>query len=177
MPPSSLQPSSLPPSSSGDNEDFFLKIELAKQGPIKGESADDKHKEEIVLKGWTWGMDVKNAYSVAPTGAESAGKATVHELRCSKSVDRASPVIMQALRSNDKVKKATLTCRKAGKEQHEYLKITIQNGRLTSYAVNTEGAVPTEEFALSFKKIEVEYREQRQDGLLGGSVMYSDEII
>ena len=158
---------------SGGSEDFFLKIELAKQGPIKGESVDEKHKEEIILGGWAWGMEAKSALS----SAGPAGKATVHELRCFKHVDRASPVIMQALRSNDTVKKATLTCRKAGKEQHEYLKITIQNGRLTSYNVDTDGAVPTEKFSFSFKKIEIEYREQRQDGLPGGSVLYADEIL
>ncbi len=154
------------------NEDYFLKIELAKQGPIKGEATDDKHKEEIVLTGWAWGMDSKSAMAAAGP----SGKATVHELRCFKDVDRASPVIMQALRANDTVKKATLTCRKAGKEQQEYLKITIQNGRITSYAVHTDGAVPTEELSFSFKKIDVEYREQRSDGLAGGSVMYADEI-
>jgi len=154
------------------HEDFFLKVELARQGPIKGESGDEKHKEEILLTGWNWGMESKSAMS----SAGPSGKATVHELRCFKNIDRASPVIMQALRTNETVKKATLTCRKAGKEQQEYLKITIQNGRLTSYSVDTEGAAPTETLAFSFKKIEVEYREQRDDGLLGGSVMYSDEI-
>jgi len=154
------------------NEDFFLKVELARQGPIKGEAADEKHKEEILLTGWNWGMESKSAMS----SAGPSGKATVHELRCFKNIDRASPVIMQALRTNETVKKATLTCRKAGKEQQEYLKITIQNGRLTSYSVDTDGAAPTETLAFSFKKIEVEYREQRDDGLLGGSVMYSDEI-
>jgi type VI secretion system secreted protein Hcp len=154
------------------NEDFFLKIELARQGPIKGEAVDEKHKEEILLTGWNWGMESKSAMS----SAGPSGKATVHELRCFKNVDRASPVIMQALRTNETVKKATLTCRKAGKEQQEYLKITIQNGRLTSYGVDTDGATPTETLAFSFKKIEVEYREQRDDGLLGGSVLYSDEI-
>jgi type VI secretion system secreted protein Hcp len=154
------------------NEDFFLKVELARQGPIKGEAVDEKHKEEILLTGWNWGMESKSAMS----SAGPSGKATVHELRCFKNVDRASPVIMQALRTNETVKKATLTCRKAGKEQQEYLKITIQNGRLTSYSVDTDGAVPTETFSFSFKKIEVEYREQRDDGLLGGSVMYADEI-
>lgn len=154
------------------NEDFFLKIELARQGPIKGEAVDDQHKEEILLTGWSWGMESKSSMS----SAGPSGKATVHELRCFKNVDRASPVIMQALRTNETVKKATLICRKAGKEQHEYLKITIQNGRLTSYTVDTEGATPSEALAFSFMKIEVEYREQREDGLLGGSVLYADEI-
>jgi len=154
------------------HEDFFLKIELAKQGPIKGEAADEKHKEEVVLTGWSWGMESKSAMS----SAGPSGKATVHELRCFKNVDRASPVIMQALRTNETVKKATLTCRKAGKEQHEYLKITIQNGRLTEYSVDTDGASPKERLALTFNKVEFEYREQRADGLLGGSVRYSDQI-
>jgi type VI secretion system secreted protein Hcp len=159
-------------SGNGTNEDFFLKVELAKQGPIKGEALDDKHKEEIELTGWGWGMESKTAIG----SAGPAGRATVHELRCFKRVDRASPVIMTALRRNDPVKKATLVCRKAGKEQHEYLKITIEDGRVTSYNVDTEGPSPIEALAFSFKKIEVEYREQRADGLLGGSVVYTDEI-
>ena len=37
--------------------DMFLKVDGTKQGPIKGESTDDKHPDEIEVCGWRWGMD------------------------------------------------------------------------------------------------------------------------
>ena len=39
---------------------------------------------------------------------------------------------MLALRTNEPIQKAVLTLRKAGKGQLEYLKITIEQGRVTS---------------------------------------------
>ena len=41
--------------------DLFLKLETARQGPVKGESQDSKHAGEIDLIGWRWGMDAKTA--------------------------------------------------------------------------------------------------------------------
>src|SRR3546814_7721083 len=42
-----------------------------------------------------------------------------------------------ALRNNEEIKKGVLTVRKAGKSAHEYLKITIEKGRLTSLNVRS----------------------------------------
>lgn len=154
--------------------DLFLKLETARQGPIKGESEDAAHAGEIELLGWSWGMDAKTAMG----SAGPAGKATVHELQIRKSVDGASTAMMQVLRTNDSIKKALLTQRKAGKNPHEYLKITLQEGRLTSYAVQSDATnvIPVETWSLSFKRISVEYRAQRGDGLAGGAMTYDDVI-
>ena len=45
--------------------DIFAKI-----GDIKGESLDSKHKDEIELLSWSWGV----ANSVAPSGGGGAGR-------------------------------------------------------------------------------------------------------
>lgn len=156
----------------GDNEDIFLKLDLARSGAVKGESDDSTHKDEIVLTGWSWGITASSAMGAGGP----ATKATIQTLRLTKNFDRSSPVLMSAVRNNDSVKKAVLTMRKAGGGQQEYLKITIEKGRVTDYEVSTEGPRAVERFVFSFKKIDVEYRQQSADGQLGGGVSFSDEI-
>ena len=53
-----------------------------------------------------------------------------------KRVDSASTALMLALRTNEPIQKAVLTLRKAGKSQVEYLKVTIEQGRVTSLTVD-----------------------------------------
>jgi len=63
---------------------MFLKIESARQGPIKGEAQDDEHRDEIDVSDWTWGMEAKTSLS----GGGSSPKATLHELTIVKQVDK-----------------------------------------------------------------------------------------
>ncbi len=107
---------------------MFLMVKGAKHGLIKGESQDDQHKGEIEVLGWSWGMQGKPSLG----GGGASGKASIHDLKIVKKVDTASTALMQALRTNEPIQKAVLTLRKAGKTQVEYLKITIEQGRVTS---------------------------------------------
>ncbi|HEX5432225.1 MAG TPA: type VI secretion system tube protein Hcp, partial [Bryobacteraceae bacterium] len=69
--------------------------------------------------------------------------------------------------------KAVLTCRKAGKEQQEYLKWTFSDLLVASYQTGGSGSsdvVPLDQIALNFSKVEVEYKEQKADGTLGGPI-------
>ena len=66
--------------------DMFLKLESAKQGPIKGESQDETHKDEIDVVSWSWGMHARTALG----GAGPTGKTTLDELNVVKRVDSAS---------------------------------------------------------------------------------------
>ena len=87
---------------------------------------------------------------------------------------------MSALRTNEMITKAVLTVRKAGKTALEYLKITIEQGRVTSLTI--EGGVPpgtpdvVENVAFSFNKISVEYVPQGKDGQATGAMTYQDEF-
>jgi type VI protein secretion system component Hcp len=68
---------------------------------------------------------------------------------------------MSALRSNELITKAVLTVRKAGKTPLEYLKITIEKGRVTSIAIDAgdlqQGHDVVEQVTFSFNKVTVEY--------------------
>jgi type VI secretion system secreted protein Hcp len=159
----------------GGAGDMFLMVKGAKHGVIKGESPDGKHKDEIEVLSWSWGM----AANTRLGGGTATGKATINDLRIVKRVDSASTALMLALRTNEPIQKAVLTLRKAGKSQLEYLKITIEQGRVTALTVEagdlSGSADIFERVSFSFNKIEVEYVPQGKDGLPQGGMTFSDQ--
>ena len=104
--------------------DIFAKI-----GDIKGESLDDKHKGEIEVLSWSWG--VTNAGATPTGGARAAAKASFHDLSFTHKIDKASPVLMQACATGTHLKDATITQRKAGKGQQEYLIVKMNDVIIT----------------------------------------------
>ncbi|MDO9235259.1 MAG: type VI secretion system tube protein Hcp [Aquabacterium sp.] len=155
--------------------DMFLKIEGTRQGPIKGESTDLSHVDEIEVLGWNWGMDV----SAASFGGAQA-RTTLQELVVRKRVDRASTALMSALRANEPLKKITLSVRKAGGESAvDYLKITIEKARLMSHSVGSvsDGSCELqEELRIAFFKVNVQYQPQTSSGGSGGATTFETEI-
>jgi type VI secretion system secreted protein Hcp len=154
---------------------MFFKVKGAKHGPINGEALDDKHKNEIEVLSWSWGMQGKASLG----GGGASGKATMRELRIVKNVDKASTALMSALRTNEVIKEAILTLRKTGTQKIEYLKITIQDGRVMSLEVEAGdvSGTPTliERVSFSFNKIAVEYTPQGGDGMPQGSTSFEDQ--
>jgi type VI secretion system secreted protein Hcp len=167
-------PQAYPTAGSG-NADIFLSVKGAKSGVIKGESQDQQHAKEIDVVSWSWGMESKSSLG----GGTARGKAVIRDLKIVKRVDSASTPLMSALRSNEMITKAVLTQRKAGKTQLEFLKITIEQGRVTSLTIEAgEEEDPTEIFesvSFSFNKITVEYTPQGKDGQAQGSMLFEDQ--
>jgi type VI secretion system secreted protein Hcp len=161
--------------SGGGSGDMFLLVKGASHGLIKGESQDDRHKGEIEITSWSWGMEGRQSLG----GGGAKGKATMHELKIVKRVDSASTGLMMALRSNEEIQKAVLTLRKAGKQSLEYMKITIEGGRVTLLTIEggdpAGGADVVERVNFSFNKIEVEYVPQGPDGRPQGSMLFQDQ--
>ena len=155
--------------------DMFLKVKGAKHGDITGEAQDQKHKNEIEVLAWSWGMQGKSSLG----GGVATGKATMRELRITKRIDKSSTALMSALRSNEVIKEATLTLRKIGKTPLEYLKIKIEDGRVMAIDLDagdvSGGPTLLERVSLSFNKISVEYTPQGADGLPQGSTSFEDE--
>lgn len=167
-------PQAYPTAGSG-SADIFLSVKGAKSGVIKGEAQDQQHLKEIDVVSWSWGMESKPALG----GGGARSKAIIRELKIVKRVDSASTPLMSALRSNEMITKAVLTQRKAGKTQLEFLKITIEQGRVT--ALNIEAGADEdatelfESISFSFNKITVEYTPQGKDGQAQGSMLFQDE--
>jgi type VI secretion system secreted protein Hcp len=154
--------------------DMFLLVKGAKHGLIKGESQDTQHKDEIDVLSWSWGMQGKPSLG----GGAATGKASMQDLKITKRVDSASTALMLALRTNEPITKAVLTLRKAGKSQVEYMKVTIEQGRVMSLTIDGGDSNGTadvlERVTFSFNKIEVEYVPQGKDGLPQGGMKFED---
>jgi type VI secretion system secreted protein Hcp len=146
--------------------DYFLKID-----GIDGESQDHKHKGEIHLESWSWGES--NAGSASHSGGGGAGKVSMQDFHFVMQINKASPKLAIACASGEHLKKAVLTCRRAGKDQQEFFKVTMSDLIVSSFqtgASNHGDVLPTEQISLNFSKIEWEYKEQKADGTLGGAV-------
>jgi type VI secretion system secreted protein Hcp len=146
--------------------DFFLKIE-----GIDGESQDSKHKNEIDLESWSFGENQTGASHAG--GGGGAGKVHMQDFHFVMRVNKASPKLFLACATGEHIKKAILTCRKAGKEQQEYLKWNFTDLLISSYQTGGSShgdALPVDQISFNFSKVEVEYKEQKPDGTLGGLV-------
>ena len=156
--------------------DMFLLVKGARCGLIKGEAQDDAHKGEIEVLRWSWGMQAKTSLG----GGVATGKASMNDLKVVKRVDSASTALMSALRSNESIQKAVLTLRKSGKTALEYLKITIEQGRVTALTLeggdDEGGADVVEHVTFSFNKITVDYVPQGKDGQAMGGTQFSDQF-
>jgi type VI secretion system secreted protein Hcp len=159
----------------GGAGDMFLSVKGATHGLINGESLDDKHKGEIEVLAWSWGIQGKPSLGAGT----ASGKATVRELKVVKRVDKASTALMGAVRTNEVIKEAVLTLRKSGTKPLEFLKITMEQGRIVSIEIDAGdaegGAALLERITISFNKIAVEYTPQGADGLPQGGTTFQDQ--
>lgn len=144
--------------------DYFLKI-----AGIDGESTDDKHKGEIDIDSFAWGETQSGTGGRG--GGGGAGKVSMQDIHFTAKVSKASNKLLLACASGEHLKEATLTVRKAGKEQQEYYKIKFTDCLVSSYQVGSGGGVvPTDQFSLNFAKGEWEYKAQKADGSLDAPV-------
>jgi type VI secretion system secreted protein Hcp len=146
--------------------DYFLKLD-----GIDGESSDSKHKGEIDILSWSWGEQQQGTSQYG--GGAGAGKVQMKDFHFVTHESKASPKLMLACASGEHIKSAILTCRKAGKEQQEFLKFTLSDLLVSSYQTGgseSSDIIPQNQFTLNFGKIEYEYKEQAADGTLKGPI-------
>jgi type VI secretion system secreted protein Hcp len=148
--------------------DYFLKID-----GIPGESTDSKHKNEIDVEGWSWGQS--NSGSHAYGGGGGAGKVAMQDFSFSMRHNKSSPKLFLACATGQHIKEALLICRKAGKEQQEYLKIKFSDLLISSHAIggSSGDVVPVDTISFNFSKIEISYAPQKPDGTLDSPVVHN----
>jgi type VI secretion system secreted protein Hcp len=148
---------------------------FAKLGDIKGESLDSKHKDEIEVLSYSWG--VTNAGSLGTGAGGGAGKATFRDLSIAHKIDKASPLLMRACATGSHLKEATITHRKAGKGQQEYLVIKMNDIIITGVAPSeTSGEAGSEIVTLAFAKVDFEYKPQKADGSLDAGIHFKYDL-
>ena len=137
--------------------DYFLKLD-----GIPGESTDAKHKDEIDVLAFSWG--VSHPKATGPGGG-GAGKAVFEDLLVVARTSMASPKLWLACASGQHIKSAILTCRKPGKAPFEFLKITLTDVTISSYEIDgSDEELPLDQVALAFAKVETVYTPQDPTG-------------
>ena len=157
--------------------DMFLKLEDQK-GMVKGESQDDKHKDEIDVLAWGWSMSQSGNTHFG--GGSGAGKVSIADISITKWVDKATPNLMKGCSSGTHYKQGILTVRKAGGEKPlDYLVITIKDIIITNLSTGASGGEDrlTENFSLNFAEVKLEYQPQKTDGTAdGGKIPWAMDI-
>src|SRR5215467_7376808 len=142
--------------------DMFLKLD-----GIKGESKDSKHKDEIHIESFSWGMSQTGAHGAG--GGGGAGKVNVHDISITKFVDKSSPELMLACANGKHIKEGLITVRKAGENPVEYLKIKLTDILVSGVQEAGHGGdTLTENLTLNFAKFHVDYQEQDEKGKPAG---------
>jgi type VI secretion system secreted protein Hcp len=140
--------------------DAFLKLD-----GIPGESQDDKHKNEIDVLSFHWG--------IARSGR---GRAQVQDFQIVKHVDAATPLLFDAVCSGQVIKEGLFTLRKAGENAIDFYKVRFEDVIITSAApAGSAGGedLPMEQVKFDFQSAEIEFTKQNPDGSPGGTVQSS----
>jgi type VI secretion system secreted protein Hcp len=144
--------------------DAFLKLD-----GIKGESADAKHKGEIDITSFSWGLSQTGIQATG--GGGGAGKVAFQDISFIKKTDASSPLLMLNCANGTHIKEGNFVVRKAGGTQLEYLKLKLTDILVSSFKDHgsiSGGDIPTESLTLNFAKVEYSYQQQGADGKAQG---------
>jgi type VI secretion system secreted protein Hcp len=158
----------------GAGSDIFLHVQTKRAGKIKGESTTQGHADDIEVRGWRWG-----AQSGSAIGATAAtARRQYRPLVVVKGVDSASTGLLAALATNDEVREAKLTMRKAGGDALDYYCLTLNNARVVDIVLDVDAqGRPVETVTFSFTKVAIDYKRQQGTGLSSGSYTFQDEVL
>ena len=142
--------------------EMFLKL-----SGIEGESSDAKHKGEIDVLAWSWGLS-QEAGSPAGSGG-GAGRVKIENISIQKLVDLASPLLLLFGAQGKHITDGTLTTRKPSKAASDFLLFKMTDVIVTSVHVTAakDNNQPAESITLSFGKVEFDYRPTKADGSPG----------
>jgi type VI secretion system secreted protein Hcp len=144
---------------------LFLKID-----GIKGESTDVKHKDEIDIESFSWG--VSHAAPVPTGGGAGSGRPIFPDVTVVARQSIASPALFLACAQGKHIATAVLTARRQGKVGLDYYAITFSDIVITAFhEVGSEGADDvSESVSFNYAKIKLEYHRQNATGALAAPV-------
>ena len=153
--------------------DIFMKI-----NGIQGESRDKGHKDEIDVLSWSWGLSNPVA-SPSPAGGAGVGKAKFQDISFTHLVDKASPNLMLSCASGKHHPEAVLTVRRSDPTvPQEFILIKLRDVLVTSVQSSAtrgpEGLM--EQVALTFAKVDFEYKAQKHDGTLDAGLHFNWDL-
>jgi len=151
--------------------DMFMKIEGA-----NGESKDANHKDWTDIVSFSWGATQPG--NMGSGGGGGTGKASFNDLHVIARIDKASPAVMKHCASGKHLSKVEVSVCKAGGEQIEYSKITLEEVLVTSVQLSCdqESERVLVNYAFQAGKVKQQYWEQSNQGSKGAESLVSWDI-
>ena len=149
---------------------LFLKVDGA-----DGESANSKHKNWIDVESFHWGANQPSSMHVG--GGGGAGKVSFHDLTTVANVDKSYPAMLVKCASGEHISKVEVAGSKAGGDEVEYFKITLEDVLVTSVDVSgANGAQVTVNYSFQAAKVKSEYSVQTDKGGKGATSTFGFNI-
>lgn len=139
---------------------------------IKGESADDRHKDWIECKSVSWAVEQPRSATSSTGGGHTAERCEHREVVITKLADLASPILLQTCAAGRTIPRARLEFMRADAqgERVKYFEIELDNVLIGAVSPSvSEGDILTEEVGFKFSKVRWKYTQQRISGGMGGN--------
>jgi len=147
--------------------DAYLQIE-----GIKGESADDKHKDWIEVSNVSWSVHQPRATTASTAGGLTAGRADLSDLSFRKLADLSSPALQQHCAMGKTIPKAKFEFMRADGEGKPICYYTVELENVMISGVNPtsgDGGIIKEHVFLAYSKMKWKYAKQSIRGGAEGS--------
>jgi len=123
--------------------DYFIKIDQ-----IPGESTDEKHKDEIEVLDYRFGMEHGDTGSTSTGGARTGGRIRHEPFVFSKVIDKASPKLLEKACDGTHIPKAVFTAHRATGQKQKYLEVVLTDLIVSSWQTKS---VPASERGVESK--------------------------
>ncbi|MDV3221811.1 type VI secretion system tube protein Hcp [Intrasporangium sp.] len=154
----------------GGPADYYLRID-----DIKGESADEAHRDWIEVLSYSWGA---SSASAAATGAgAAAARSTISPLNVMTGLSAASPLLFLATMDGRHIASAVLEGVTADETRNRFLELRMADVVITSYQSSGSSSAPTDSASLTFSRIMYSYWQQKSDGSVGAKTSVTWDVV
>ena len=147
--------------------DVYLQID-----GIKGESADDKHKDWIECTSVSWAIHQPKSATASTGGGHTAERVQMADILFRKMADLSSPILMQTCSAGKTIPRARFEFMRADGqgERIKYFEIELEHVLIGMVTPSVQpGATLLENVGLKFAKVRWKYTQQKISGGVGGN--------
>ena len=149
--------------------DVYLQID-----GIKGESADDKHRDWIEGSSVHGGMTQPKSATASTGGGHTAERADLQDIMFTKLADISTPILLQTCAVGPPLPRAPFDFLRAdgNGDRVKYFEIELENVLIGMISPGVHaGDILSENVSLKFSKVKWKYTQQKIGGGVGGSTI------
>lgn len=146
--------------------DVYLQID-----GIKGESADDKHRDWIECSSVHWGISQPKSATASTGGGHTAERADLQDIMFTKLADISTPILLQTCAVGKTIPRAKFEFMRAdgNGDRVKYFEIDLENVLIGMISPGIHaGDILSENVSLKFSKVKWRYTQQKVTGGAGG---------